>query len=132
MKKGISYFLLGIAIWGAIILLRRKGIYIPVINDYLTDFITIPMYCYMIELIMNSLGYDWKPDLKFVLTSILYISFLFEVLCPQLSPVFTGDLFDALAYFFGGMGYYFFRIKSLNLLTIKRKLILFCKNTGSP
>lgn len=115
MKRRISYwFLLGLAAWGVIVLLRRSGIYVPVINDYFTDSITVPMYCYIIEYIMNSiLGYQWKSDLRFILTSVFYLSFLFEVLCPKLSVRFTGDVFDVLAYFTGGLVYYFFSVKSL-------------------
>ncbi|AZA90725.1 Uncharacterised protein [Chryseobacterium nakagawai] len=118
MKKQISYwFLLGLAVWAVMILLRKNGIFIPVINNHFTDFITIPMYCYLIEYIMNSLlGFHWKPDFKFVLTSILYLSFLFEILCPKLSPLFTGDIFDVLFYFLGGMLYYFFKIRSFSVL----------------
>ncbi|PXW15294.1 hypothetical protein C8D70_105158 [Chryseobacterium sp. CBTAP 102] len=116
MKKRISYwFLLGLAVWGIIILLRRSGIFIPVINDYFTDCITVPMYCYLIEYIMNSvLNYQWKPDLKFMLTSVLYLSFLFEVLCPKLSTSFTGDFLDVLAYSVGGTGYYFFAVRQIH------------------
>lgn len=114
MKGRISYwFLLGLVSWAGIIVLRRNSIYIPVINDHFTDFITVPMYCYLIEYIMNSVpGYHWKPDLKFVLTSTLYLTFLFEIICPNLSGVFTGDLLDVLAYGAGGLLYYFFSIKS--------------------
>lgn len=113
MKKRISYwFLLGLAVWIIIIQLRQNSIYIPVINDHFTDFITVPMYCYLIEYIMNSLlRFRWEPDLKFVLTSVVYLSFLFEILCPKLSKLFTGDIFDVLAYFTGGMIYYIFKIK---------------------
>ncbi|WP_126652046.1 hypothetical protein [Chryseobacterium aureum] len=109
MKKGISFwFLLGLSSWGLIILLRSKGIVIPFINNHFTDCITIPMYCYLIEYIMNQvLGCPWKPDLKFVLTSVLYLSFLFEGLCPELSSHFTRDFLDVLAYCVGGAGYYF-------------------------
>lgn len=114
MEKRISYwFLLGLAAWGGIMLMRRNGIYLPVINDHFTDLITVPMYCYLIRYIMNAvLGYHWKPDLKFVLTSVLYLSFLFEVLCPKLSGLFTGDILDVLAYGAGGLIYYIFRIKN--------------------
>lgn len=121
MKKKISYwFLLGLAVWAAIILLRRNGIIIPVINDHFTDCITIPMYCYLIEYIMNSLfKFHWKPDFKFVLTSVIYLSFLFEVLCPKLSPLFIGDIFDVLAYFAGGILYYVFKSKTLSVLNNK-------------
>lgn len=122
MKSKISYwFLSGLIVWAIIILLRKNGIFIPVINNYCTDFITVPMYCYLIEYIMNSLlRFQWKPDFKFVLTSILYLSFLFEVLCPKLSPLFTGDISDVLAYFVGGILYYVFKIKSFSV--VKNKL----------
>lgn len=125
MENKISYwFLLGLVAWSGIILLRKNGIFIPVINNHFTDFITIPMYCYLIEYIMNSLlGFRWKPDFKFVLTSVLYLSFLFEFLCPQLSPLFTGDIFDVLSYCIGGMIYYFFKIRRFSVL--KRKKINF-------
>ncbi|QIY92542.1 hypothetical protein [Chryseobacterium gallinarum] len=116
MKKGISYwFLLGLAVWIAVLLLRKYGVYIPVINGHCTDLISVPMYCYLIEYLMNNtMGYQWKPDLKFVLTSCVYLSFLFEILCPRLSDVFTGDVLDVLAYFAGGMAYYYMqkRMKS--------------------
>lgn len=117
MKKRISYwFLLGLVAWLLIVQLRKNGIFIPVINNHFTDLITIPMYCYLIEYIMNSLlGFHWKPDFKFVLSSILYLSFLFEVLCPRLSSLFTGDIFDVIAYGIGGILYYFFRIRSFSV-----------------
>lgn len=121
MKNRISWFLLGLSSWAGIIVLRRNGIYIPVISNHFADFITVPMYCYLIESIMNSvLKYRWKPALKFVTTSVLYLSFLFEVLCPQLSSVFTGDFFDVLAYFAGGMLYYIFNLKPFHISKNKK------------
>lgn len=116
MKKRISFwFLLGLSAWAIIILLRRKGIVIPVINNHFTDCITVPMYCYLIEYIMNGvLGYQWKPDFKFVLTLILYLSFLFEILCPRISSRFTADFFDVLAYSAGGMLYYFMAVRQVH------------------
>lgn len=114
MGKKISYgFLLGLALWAGIILMRCNSICIPFINDHFTDFITVPMYCYLIQYIMNVvLGYHWRPDLKFMLTSVLYLSFLFELLCPKLSDLFTGDILDVLAYGAGGLIYYFFSVKN--------------------
>lgn len=54
MGKKISYgFLLGLTLWAGIILMRGNGICIPFINDHFTDFITVPMYCYLIQYIMN-------------------------------------------------------------------------------
>lgn len=109
MKSKISYwFLLGLMIWLIVVFLRKKGIFIPVISNHLTDFITVPMYAYLIEYLMNNvLKYQWKPDIKFILSSILYLSLLFEVICPMLSGKFTGDILDVAAYLLGGLLYYF-------------------------
>ncbi|KMQ65651.1 hypothetical protein ACM46_07190 [Chryseobacterium angstadtii] len=111
MKNKISlWFLAGLAVWIGMVILRHKGIFIPVISNHVTDFITIPMYAYLIEYIMNSvLRYYWKPDFKFILSSVLYISLLFEVVCPMFSERFTGDILDVAAYSTGGVMYYFLR-----------------------
>ncbi|KFF16035.1 hypothetical protein [Chryseobacterium sp. JM1] len=117
MKNKISYwFLLGIAAWLLIIFLRKKGIIIPVISNHLTDCITVPMYTYLIEYLMNNiLGYHWKPDFKFILSSTLYLSILFEVICPMLSEKFTVDILDVVAYLAGGIVYYFIRAGLIRL-----------------
>jgi hypothetical protein len=113
MKNRISYlFLTGLLVWIVIIIMRKNGIVIPFVNNHLTDLYTIPMYCYLIQFIMNNiLGFKWKPDLKFILISVLNLSLLFEVVLPFLSHQFTGDILDVLAYGTGGMIYYFFNSK---------------------
>lgn len=113
MKKKISiWFLLGLVCWVVIVFLRNNGIFIPVISGHLTDFMTIPMYAYLIDYIMNALlNYSWKPDFKFILSSAIYLSLLFEAICPMLSEKFTGDILDVIAYFTGGVAYYFVRIR---------------------
>ncbi|MCT2407765.1 hypothetical protein NZD88_09470 [Chryseobacterium antibioticum] len=114
MKNTISYwFMLGLAGWASIIFLRKIGILIPVINNHFTDLITVPMYAYLIKYLMNViLGYHWQPDFKFILTSTIYLSLLFEVVCPVLSERFTGDILDVVAYLTGGMIYYLMKLKS--------------------
>lgn len=89
-----------------IIVLRRFDIIVPVVNNYLTDLYTIPMYCYTIQFIMNEVfGYKWKPDLKFILWSTFYILIIFEVLGPLASVKFTGDLLDCVCYITGALMY---------------------------
>jgi len=107
------WFLLGLISWLVIIIFRRNGIIIPWVNDYFTDLITIPMYCYLVQYLMNKiLGFHWKPNLEFIISSTVYLSILFEIVCPLISNKFTGDIFDVLAYFFGGMGYFIFQNKT--------------------
>lgn len=107
-----NWFLLGLLCWVTIIIFRRNGMIIPVVNGYFTDVITIPMYCYLIKYMMNKvMGFPWEPNLEFIISSFVYISVLFEVICPLISDQFTGDILDVLAYFAGGMSYYFFKNK---------------------
>lgn len=120
------YFLLGgLAIWLGIYILRKNNIIIPIINDYLTDLITIPLYSYVIKYIMNDiLNHDWKSDLQFYISSFIYISLLFELICPMISPRFTGDIFDVLVYFLGGSSYYLFEKCKMKSSVFKNNYIL--------
>jgi len=113
MKVKISYFfILGLMAWLSVFILRKIGIIIPYVNDYFTDIITLPMYCYLIEwLITQVFMLSWKPSLQFLFTSFLYISLLFEVCCPMISDLFVGDFYDIFAYFLGGIVYYVFKIR---------------------
>ncbi len=102
ISKISGWYFLGLLIWVSIVLLRKLNIFIPFINNHLTDLYTIPMYCYTLQILMNRLfGYQWKPDLKFMLQSAAYISIIFEVLGPYFSSKFTGDIVDILCYFAG-------------------------------
>lgn len=106
LKKISVWYYVGILIWVIIIILRKFGIIIPVVNDYLTDLYTIPMYCYTIEFLMNEIFlYHWKPDLKFVMTSLIYITLIFEIIGPRLSVEFTADPIDFICYLVGALIY---------------------------
>lgn len=108
LKKISAWYYIGLLVWLIIIVLRKLGIYIPVINSHLTDLYTIPMYCYTIHFLMNQiLGYQMKLDLKFILTSCVYITIIFEVLGPLFSTKFTGDIIDVICYFTGGILFYY-------------------------
>ncbi len=109
LKKVSGFYYLGFLIWGLILILRKLEIYIPFINNHLTDLYTIPMYCYTIEILMNGLGYQWKPDLKFVLISAINITVTFEIVCPFLSDKFVGDFIDVICYFVGGILFFAYR-----------------------
>ncbi|WP_175621130.1 hypothetical protein [Chryseobacterium schmidteae] len=122
----VPYFLLGgLAIWLGIYTLRKNNIIIPIINDHLTDLITIPLYSYVIKYIMNDiLNHHWKPDFQFYISSFIYISLLFELICPIISPRFTSDIFDVLAYFLGGFFYYLFEKYRIRFSVFKNNYIL--------
>lgn len=122
----IPYFLIGgSAIWVGVFILRKDHTIIPMVNDHLTDLITIPLYSYVIKYTMNEiLSHNWKPDLQFYISSFIYISLLFELICPMVSPRFTGDIFDVLAYFLSGSSYYLFEKCKMRSSVFKNNYIL--------
>ncbi len=120
MTSTIAYFLFGLIVWALIAILRSLGIIIPFINGYLTDLYTIPMYGFVVGRLMKMAYKDWRPDLKFVISSTVYITILFEIICPLFSNRFTGDIFDALSYSLGGVIYYLFSISDHKFTAITK------------
>ncbi len=109
LKKISVWYYIGLLVWGCIIILRKFGIYIPIINNHLTDLYAVPMYCYTIQFLMSGVfRYKWKPDLKFILLSTLYITLIFEVLGPVFSEKFVGDIIDVVCYLVGAIVFYFY------------------------
>ncbi len=110
LKKISIWYYLGLLGWAFIVILRKFGIYIPVVNNYLTDLYAVPMYCYTIEFLMTQFfQYKWKINLKFILTSTLYLTLIFEVFGPLFSEKFVGDFVDFLCYLAGGLIFFFVR-----------------------
>lgn len=108
-KLKVSYwFVFGLLIWAVIAYLRDQKIVIPVVNDYLTDLYSVPMYSYTIMKIMHlTYSPNWKPDIKFLVGAALNLTIVFEVICPLLSPRYTADPIDVICYFTGAGIYYF-------------------------
>lgn len=82
-------------------ILERKGIFIPFIHAYLDDFL-----CFPIVLTSGLAVYRWLwPEYQLTRWHIwpLYIFFVFyfEVYLPSISPLYTADAWDAVAYLAG-------------------------------
>lgn len=110
LKQLSVWFYLGLLVWLTIYILRRNNIIIPYINGYLTDLIAVPMYCYFVEFITNFFSTAKREfKRKDIISSIVYLTIIFEVICPHISDKFTSDPFDVVCYIIGGFTYYFLR-----------------------
>lgn len=110
LKQLSVWFYLGLLVWLTIYILRRNNIIIPYINGYLTDLIAVPMYCYFVEFITNFFSTAKREfKRKDIISSIFYLSLIFEIICPYISDKFTSDPFDVICYTIGGFTYYFLR-----------------------
>ena len=118
----LGWFLLGLAVWLLIVLLRRNGIIIPIISNHLTDFYSVPMYCILTQWLMNWRFKNKKNYINFrlIITSAINLSFAFEWLFPKLSNRFTADIYDVICYFVGGLLFYIIREKDRCIQYIKK------------
>lgn len=110
MRLFDPYFIVYLALWGIVRHLRATGSIIPVINNYLTDFLAVPAMAHLtITIIRNYVIRDqqYRYPAWYVAVIVLYLSVVFEWLMPALSPVYTGDVWDVAAYALGGLFYYF-------------------------
>ena len=101
-------------LWAGIHLGRHLGHPIPLLNGYLTDFLTVPAIAHLTVTVTRRLIFPTVPyqyPLSYLLFMAAYASLLFEWLLPQYSPAYTADPLDAVAYFAGCFFYYFFHRK---------------------
>ncbi|WP_397447468.1 hypothetical protein [Polaribacter sp. R77954] len=101
----VSSFVLGLLIYG----LQSFNIYLPkIINNYVNDFLIIPIVLFLCLLFLK-----WsRNDKNFALSLpiILYVCFmysiLFEFVFPEYLARYTKDYMDIILYFAGGFLFY--------------------------
>jgi hypothetical protein len=105
------YFVLYSLVWTSIHTGRFFHHPIPLLNDHLTDFIAIPVMAHLALVFTRRFivrDPDYKYPLSFLLFMALFVSVVFEWIMPRLSPAYTADWWDVVAYFEGGIFYYRF------------------------
>jgi hypothetical protein len=103
-------FIICCLLWIVIHACRLLHYPIPVLNDYLTDFIAVPVMSHLAltftrSYIVRNRYYTYP--LSYLLFIALYVSVVFEWIMPGISSKFTGDVLDVAAYFAGSIFYYF-------------------------
>lgn len=104
------WFIIYILAWVAIHFCRHIHLPIPVLNNYLTDFIAVPAMAHVtltatrIFIVSNNC---YAYPLSYLLFIALYTSVIFEWVMPHLSSRYTGDCWDMIAYFAGSIFYYY-------------------------
>lgn len=85
------------------------GIHIPFVDSYLDPFLAMPILFFLLDWEMEF--FRTRPQLNEMelLASFIIFSVIFEWLFPYLSADFTGDVWDIVAYFLGGLLYYLAR-----------------------
>ncbi len=95
--------------WVLVSYTRKLGIPIPLINNWLTDFVFVPLLIH-VPFVLGSLIFipdgTFKYPIYQILSIALLVSLVFECCLPRLTAYNTADFYDILAYFAGGVFYY--------------------------
>lgn len=99
-------------------LFREIGLPIPYINNWLTDFLFIPVVAHLAlttsrYFILHNPYYRYP--LSYLLLMSLYTSVVFELVLPRYISTTTADWVDVIAYLAGGL-FYFFVHQRLNVI----------------
>lgn len=104
-----KYFMFYCCSWLLIRYTRKLHLPIPLLNNWLTDFVFVPLIAH-VSFILGSVIFITNGTFKYPLYQILSISLLtalvFEGFLPYYTHYNTADFNDILAYFAGGVFYY--------------------------
>jgi len=106
-----------------IYLAQKLAVKLPLfINNYLNDFLIIPIVLtlclYILRLTRNNKAYILP--LGVVLFLCFGYALFFEVFMPKISTRYTGDFYDVIAYFLGGV--WFLGLQNIRL-SFKNRLM---------
>lgn len=97
--------------WVLIRITRKTENPIPFINNWLTDFVFIPLICVCSHYFILYILPSHYPKIKYPLLHILilatWVSYIYEFVMPSITTYNVKDYFDIIAYFAGGFFYYF-------------------------
>lgn len=117
MYKVVIYILMFlIAVF--VFVMQRLDIRLPyLINNYVNDFLYIPLVLGGIEFIIRILKKDnsFKLPLRFIIFLALSYSIYFEFYLPKVNLRYTADWIDVILYFISGITFYYFTKKKTTI-----------------
>lgn len=95
-------------------LAKSLNLYVPLLSDYLADLLCLPIVLTGIHYLMSSMrivNSGFELTFAMIIAAIISFSIVFEYVLPKMDEKFVADPFDILAYFLGGLTYYYYRRK---------------------
>lgn len=103
-------FMISVACYIALLVCKKAEIYLGLISDYGADFLAMPVVLGIALTVIRLMRKEWR-EYRFlighVLAGVILYFILFEFVYPRLTPRFTADLLDGIAYLLGGVLFYF-------------------------
>ncbi|MEZ2442279.1 hypothetical protein AB6805_11185 [Chitinophaga sp. RCC_12] len=112
------FFLSYCGLWSIIHFFRYIEHPVPLLNGHLTDFMAVPAIAHLALTFTRSYivrDESYSYPFSYLLFIVLYLSVVFEWVMPQFSAAYTGDMWDVVMYFGGGLFYYYVHEKRITL-----------------
>ena len=118
-----KWFIGGCLVWLVVIILRRSGHPLPVLNGYIDDLLAIPVIAnlglwFQRVFVIRNNYYVLSP--WHVVFIVVYVSVLFELALPHYSNTYTGDWIDVVLYLVGGV--FFYKLINRPIIAEKRQI----------
>jgi hypothetical protein len=112
-----GWFIIGCLTWLVVILARKSGHPLPLVNGHINDAFAIPVIAnlglwFQRVFIIKNNYYVLAP--RQIIFIVAYVIFLFESILPLFSKVYTADWIDVLLYIIGGLFFYWVMNKPIN------------------
>src|SRR5690554_264037 len=108
----------------AVYICQRLHIALPsLINNYLNDFLCMPIVLIITQLLARKIKKDKQYIIKnhLIILIVLYYSVYFEYYLPKVNARYTADFIDVILYALGGFVFYFLENSSLGKKGNKQK-----------
>lgn len=117
IKRHVSrpFFWIGWILYFAIRIDRSSSRLLPdFVSGFLPDFLCLPLMLWVILLLIRLIKKDKELMLTpaMIIVAVVAFSVLFEWVLPQRNSIYTSDVWDVVAYSFGGIAYYFIQKRS--------------------
>ena len=104
-----KWFIAGCSIWAIVLIMRKLGHPVPVLNGYINDMIAVPVIAnlglwFQRVFVIRNNYYVLAP--WHVIFIVVYVSVIFEIVLPHYSKMYTADWIDVLLYAAGGIFFY--------------------------
>ncbi|MFZ4860591.1 hypothetical protein ACL9RF_00215 [Sphingobacterium sp. Mn56C] len=96
--------------WLLIRYTRKMGCPIPWLNNWLTDFVFVPLILHFMLIVALTIAgnrFRFRFPLVQIMVVCLYVAIGFEYIAPKYTSYNTADWGDVLAYFLGGIAFYY-------------------------
>lgn len=121
MKSNTKIWIILIFIFLANQILEHFSISQVLLQSYLDDILCMPIVLFIILLFYNKylfVDINYSIPISYILISIFFFIFLFELVLPIISKNYIADIFDVIAYTIGALFFYLFmnywEINSIN------------------